>query len=204
MKHCASSMRTPLPLVPGTIPGNRWDKEVLCWKAGESPPTLASNSNPRPTPPSTLPLHFDEEDSLSQPKDIIATSFLEPKARESPASPASNSKDMPPNGQSVKGNFEPPPPHQPCTPLHFLTPPQVMTPRPYVLIRGKRYEVPEAYPKGAKGWLVNDQKFIDELNEYLVKDICDACAQDTNPHAKPKPSDTKSDLIYKRVFAGVL
>ena len=65
-----------------------------------------------------------------------------------------------------------------------------------MLIRGKRFEVPQGYPKGPEGWLVNDQKFIDELH-----DIRDACAQNTNPRAKPTSLGTKPDLIYKRVFA---
>ena len=65
-----------------------------------------------------------------------------------------------------------------------------------MLIHGKRLEVLEAYPKGIEGRLV-----IDELNQYLVKDIRDACARNTFAIAKPKSSDTKSDLIYKHVFA---
>ena len=76
--------------------------------------------------------------------------------------------------------------------------------RPYVFIRGKLFKVPEAYPKGALRRLVNDKRFIRELEELLVKDIRDACARNTNPRAKPKASDTKSDLIYKRVFADFL
>ena len=92
----------------------------------------------------------------------------------------------------------PPPHHQPHTPLPLLTPPQV--------IRGKQVEVPKAYAKGVEGRLVNDQRFIDKPNQYLVKDICDACAQNTNPRAMPKSSNTKSDLIdnSKRVFANFL
>ena len=72
--------------------------------------------------------------------------------------------------------------------------------RPYVFIRGKLFEVPEAYPKGAEGRLVNDQRSNREVEELLAKDIRNACARNTNPRAKPKASDTKSDLIYKRVF----
>ena len=60
------------------------------------------------------------------------------------------------------------------------------------------------YPKGAAGRLLNDQQFIDDLNKYLVKDICDACAWNNNPHAKPKSSDTKSDLMSKCVFPDFL
>ena len=73
-----------------------------------------------------------------------------------------------------------------------------------MFIHGKFFEVPEAYPKGAQGRLVNDQRFIRELKELLAKDIRDACARNTNPRAKPKALDTKSDLIYKRVFADFL
>ena len=64
--------------------------------------------------------------------------------------------------------------------------------------------MPEAYPKGAEGRLVNDKRFIRELEELLVKEIRNACAPNTNPCAKPKASDTRSDLIYKRVFADFL
>ena len=48
------------------------------------------------------------------------------------------------------------------------------------------------------------RRFIRELEEMLVKDIRNACARNTNPRAKPKASDTKSDLIYKRVFGDFL
>ena len=68
----------------------------------------------------------------------------------------------------------------------------------------KFFEVPEAYPKGAEGRLVNDKRFIRELEELLGKDIRNACTRNTNPRAKPKASDTKSDLIYKRVFGDFL
>ena len=73
-----------------------------------------------------------------------------------------------------------------------------------MFIRGKLFEVLEAYPKGAKGRLVNDKRFIRELEELLAKDIRHACARNMNPRAKPKASDTKSDLIYKCVFADFL
>ena len=75
---------------------------------------------------------------------------------------------------------------------------------PYLLIRGKQFKVPEAYPKGAEGRLVNDQQFILELEKCLLKDIRDACAWNSNTRAKPKSPDTKCDLIYKLVFADFL
>ena len=94
--------------------------------------------------------------------------------------------------------------HRPRSPLPLLTPPTSDDARPYVFIRGKLLEVPEAYSKGVEGRLVNDKQFIRELEELFVKDIRDACARNTNSRAKPKASDTKSDLIYKRVFADFL
>ena len=59
-----------------------------------------------------------------------------------------------------------------------------------MLICGNQFEFPKAYPKDAEGWLVNDQQFIDDLNKYLVKDIRDACARNSNPHAQRKLSNT--------------
>ena len=93
---------------------------------------------------------------------------------------------------------------RPRSPLPLLTPPTSDDARPYVFIRGKLFEVPQAYRKGAEGRLVNNKRFIRELEELLAKDIRNTCARNTNPHAKPKASDTKSDLIYKHVFADFL
>ena len=193
-KHCASSVR-----VPRTIPENGWEKELTCWKPGESPPPPASN--PESLPPSTSPLLFDEEDPLSESEGNIAAS-LEPTVGEFPAFLASNSEDVPQDGKSVKGNVKAPPQTPQST--SSSNPPTSDDARPYVFIRGKLFEVPEAYPKGAEGRLVNDKRFIRELEELLVKDIRNACARNTNPCAKPKASDTKSDLIYKRVFGDFL
>ena len=72
-----------------------------------------------------------------------------------------------------------------------------------MFIRAKLFEVPEAYPKGTEGWLVNDKRFIRELEEFLVKHIHNACTRNTNPRAKPKASDTKSGLISKCVFGAL-
>ena len=93
--------------VPATILENGWEEEVNCRKPRESLPAPASNSES--PPPSTSPLLFDEEDPLSQPEGNIDTSS-EPKAGESPASLASNSQDVPPDGQSLKGHVDAPPP----------------------------------------------------------------------------------------------
>ena len=51
---------------------------------------------------------------------------------------------------------------------------------------------------------MNDQQIIQELEKYLGKDIRDACAWNNNSCAKRKSRDTKSDLMYKRVFANFL
>ena len=115
---------------------------------------------------------------------------------EFPAFPASNSEDVPQDGKSVKGNVKAPPQSTSSSKPHTSD-----DTRPYVFIRGKLFEVPDAYPKGAEGRLVSEKRFIRELEELLVKDIRNACARKTNPRAKPKASDTKFDLIYKRVFA---
>ena len=73
-----------------------------------------------------------------------------------------------------------------------------------MLIRGQHVKVAKAYSKGVMCWLVTDQQLIQELEQFLVKDIRDACVRDNNPRAKPKSSDTKRALIYKFVFAYVL
>ena len=116
---------------------------------------------------------------------------------EFPAFPAPNSEDMPQDGKSVKGNVKAPPQTPQST--SSSNPPTSDDARPYVFVRGKLFEVPEAYPKGAEGRLVNDKRFIRELEELLVKDIRKTCAWNTNPRGKPKALDTKSDLVYKRV-----
>ena len=133
--------------VPGTIPENGWEKELTCWKPGESPPPPASN--PESLPPSTSPLLFDEEDPLSEPEGYTAASSSEPTVGEFPAFPASNSEDVLQDGKSVKGNVKAPPQTPQST--SSSNPPTSDDARPYVFIRGKLFEVPEAYPKGRRG-----------------------------------------------------
>ena len=96
--------------------------------------------------------------------------------------------------------------HKPRSPVPLQPPPPPTSDdtRPYVFIYGTLFDVPEVYPMGAEGRFVNDKQFIRELEELLVKDIRNACARNMNPRAKPKASDTKSDLIYKRVFTNFL
>ena len=111
--------------VPGTIPENGWEGEVRCWKPGECPLALASDSES--PPPSTSPLLFDEKDPLSQPEGNIAASSSEPIVGESPSSPRT------PDGKSVKGNVEAPPQTPQST--SSSNPPTSDDARPYVLIR---------------------------------------------------------------------
>ena len=129
--------------VPGTIPENGWEEEVTCWKLGESPPAPASN--PQSPPPSISPLLFDEEDPLSEPEGDIVASSSDSTVGELPA----NSEDVPQDGKSVKGNVKAPPQTPQST--SSSNPPTSDDARPYVFIRGKLFEVPKAYPKGAEG-----------------------------------------------------
>ena len=96
--------------------------------------------------------------------------------------------------------------HKPRSPLPLVTPPISDDARPYVFIRGKLFEVPEAYPKGTEGRLVNDKQFIREVEDLLAKDIRNACARNTGSRAKPRASHTifQVDMICKRVFTDFL
>ena len=76
--------------------------------------------------------------------------------------------------------------------------------RPKVLIRGEWRKVPDGYPTDASGQLERDHLFIGDLSKQLVVELCAACQFNTNPGAKPKSSDTKTDLIYKRAFCNYL
>ena len=76
--------------------------------------------------------------------------------------------------------------------------------RPKVLIRGEWRKVPDGYPADASSQLERDQLFINDLSKQLVAELRAACPFNPNPGAKPKPSDTKADLIYKRAFCNYL
>ena len=76
--------------------------------------------------------------------------------------------------------------------------------RPKVLIRGEWRKVPDGYPVDASGQLERDQLFVDDLPKPLVAELRAACQLNPNPSAKPKSSDTKMDLIYKRAFCNYL
>ena len=77
--------------------------------------------------------------------------------------------------------------------------------RPNVLIRGEWRKVPDGYPTDAFGQLERDQLFINDLSQQLIgEELRAACQFNPNPGAKPKSSNTKTDLIYKRAFCNYL
>ena len=76
--------------------------------------------------------------------------------------------------------------------------------RPKVLIRGEWRKVPDGYPTDASGQLERDQLFINDLSKQLVAELRATCQFKPNFGAKPKSSDTKTDLIYKRAFCNYL
>ena len=89
------------------------------------------------------------------------------------------------------------------------TQPSMATPteedtRPKVLIRGEWRKVPDGYPADASGQLERDQLFVNDLSKHLVAELRAACQFNPNPDAKPKSSDTKTDLIYKHAFCNYL
>ena len=72
------------------------------------------------------------------------------------------------------------------------------------LIRGEWCKVLGGYPAHASSQLERDQLFINDLSKQLVAELRAACQFSPNPGAKPKSSDTKMDLIYKRAFCNYL
>ena len=110
--------------------------------------------------------------------------------------------------------FRPPPPHSKARrpPLSkawkaggsgMATPTEDDT-RPKVLIRGEWRKVPDGYLRDAFGQLERDHLFINELAKQLVAELRAACPLNTSRGAKPKSSDTKADLIYKRAICNYL
>ena len=75
---------------------------------------------------------------------------------------------------------------------------------PKVLIRGEWHKVPDGYLADASGQLERDQLFINDPSKQLIAELRSACQFNRNPGAKPKSSDTKTDLIYKRAFCNYL
>ena len=76
--------------------------------------------------------------------------------------------------------------------------------RPKVPIRGEWCKVPDGYPADASGQVERDQLLINDLSKQLVAELRAACQINPNLGAKPKSSDTKTDLIYKRAFCNYL
>ena len=76
--------------------------------------------------------------------------------------------------------------------------------RPKVFIHGEWHKVLDGYPADASGQLERDQLFINDLSKQLVAQLRASCWFNPNPGAKPKSSDTKMDLIYKRAFCNYL
>ena len=73
-----------------------------------------------------------------------------------------------------------------------------------VPIRGEWRKVRDSYPKGACGQLERNQQFINEPAKQLVVELRVACQLKTSPCAKPKSTDTKTDLIYKCALCNYL
>ena len=62
----------------------------------------------------------------------------------------------------------------------------------------------DGYTRDASSQPERDQLFINDLAKQLVAELRAACQLNPNPGAKPKSSDTKADLIYKRAFCNYL
>ena len=93
------------------------------------------------------------------------------------------------------------------TPLHQtsllppLTPRQITTPVDTFPSMGSQSRFPRGIQKMHRvGWSVTKSKF-DDLTKDLKQNLYQACAGNTNLCVKPKSWASKSDLIYKRVFA---
>ena len=76
--------------------------------------------------------------------------------------------------------------------------------RPKVLICGQWRKVPDGYPEDAFPQVGREQLLINDLSKQLVAKLRAACPCNPNRGAKPKASDTKTDLIYKRALCNYL
>ena len=76
--------------------------------------------------------------------------------------------------------------------------------RPKVLIRGEWRKMRDGCPRDASGQLERDQLFINDLSKHLVAELRAACQFNPNLGAKPKSSNTKTDLMYKHAFCNYL
>ena len=76
--------------------------------------------------------------------------------------------------------------------------------RPAMWICRKWYAVPPQYPHNADGQLRNDQEFCTKLQGELKKTVFGMCTINPIEASKPSHTDTKADLIFKRVFCNYL
>ena len=79
--------------------------------------------------------------------------------------------------------------------------------RPGVWICRKWYAVPPQYPQNAGGQLRNDrndQEVCTKLQGELKKTIFGMCTMNPTEAGKPSHTDTKANLIFKRVFCNYL
>ena len=125
------------------------------------------------------------EGALSEARDSVQATPNPPKGEDASS------------GQKMEG---PEPKAQPSMPA----PTTKEDTRPKVLILGRWREVLDSYPKSASGQLQRDQQFIEELTKQRVLELRASCELNTSPGAKPKSSDTKADVIYKRAFRNYL
>ena len=58
----------------------------------------------------------------------------------------------------------------------------------------------DGYSKNASDQLEHDQQLINELTLQLKAHLYEVCKRNTSPGAKPKSSDSKTNIIYKCVF----
>ena len=68
----------------------------------------------------------------------------------------------------------------------------------------KWYAVPSQYLQNADGQLRNDQEFCTKLQGELKKTIFGVCTMNATEAGKPSHTDTKADLIFKRVLCTYL
>ena len=64
--------------------------------------------------------------------------------------------------------------------------------------------MPDGYRRDASDQLEEDQLFINDLAKQVVPELRAAYQLSPNRGAKPKSSDTKTDLIHKRAFCNYL
>ena len=74
---------------------------------------------------------------------------------------------------------------------------------PKVLIHREWCKVPDSYPKGVSGQLEHDHRH-QCADQVASSGVARGLSWNTSPSAKPKPSDTKTNLIYKLAFCNYL